>query len=95
MTTKSNKTVLRQLEFPMDVYQEAEEVMAIENKRLGLVTRKEKINLKGFLPELVADGIDFRKGEVYVPRDLNLTQDAQEALVDAEEAIQKFNKLIS
>ena len=95
MTSKNSNTVLRQLEFPVADYQEAEEIMAGENKRLGLVTRKEKINLKGFLPQLVADGIAFRKGEVYKQQNVEHTPIQSDAYIKACYALKEYTKLIS
>lgn len=95
MTSKNSNTVLRQLEFPVDVYQEAEEIMASENKRLGLVTRKEKINLKGFLPQLVADGISLRRGFVYKQKNIEHTPAQSDAYIKASKALKDYNKLIS
>jgi len=67
---KKEGTVFRQIHFPSTVYQSANELMDEENKRLGLSTRNEKIHMKDFLHQLTADGVRFRRGEVYTPDDL-------------------------
>lgn len=67
---KKEGTVLRQIKFPSLIYKDASEIMEAENNRLGLVTRREKIHSDKMLYLLVADGIKFRRGEVYTPEDL-------------------------
>lgn len=86
------QTIKRQLDFPANTYQNAEEVMASENKRLNKITRVDKIHLKDFLPTLVGDGLSFREGKVYIPDDLKdgLSDDLKQKHAHAEKVVHEF-----
>ncbi len=96
---KEGKTIKRQLEFNPNFYQAADDMLTDENKALGLFKRSNKKHLKDFLPELLEDGIKFRTGKVFTPKNLigKLVRDPEwialkAAAETAIENLRKFEK---
>ena len=92
----SGEVVKRQLEIPSDTYKTADDIMADENSRMGLIKRTDKLFLNDFLIILIGDGISHRQGKVYSPKDKQplYSKDKQWNILrkEAEQAIQKLRK---
>lgn len=100
---RNNTLIKRQIDIDSDVYSDIEAETTRTNQRLGLVKRNEKKYVKDLIPELAADGLDFRDYKIYVPKikgvsflgDLKhqkLLQKVSDALSDLQEYHQSFLK---
>jgi len=85
-------TVKRQLNFPTEVYSDATHIMNFENTRKGTFTRKDKIWIQDILIQLTKDGIRYRKGDVYAPKDLELSSAQIKLYNKALNAVEAFRQ---
>jgi hypothetical protein len=93
---QNNTTINRQLQFPSDIYGQADDFATSENKRLKHFSGKEKLYIKDIIPILITFGLKFVKMELYTPADRvrEFTKDEKwvKLRAKAELAVEDFKK---
>jgi hypothetical protein len=69
MADKPGEFVKVNLPFEANLYAQIQTEAGIENRRQGFVKRQDKIHTYDMVQKLAAQGIEYRKGKVYVPED--------------------------